>query len=150
MPFSDPDGTTKAITGILCIAVILLVSAMTGIVSTGDQVVAVILAIIAGIVMHSLGVPVGKAKGIVGAVRSFIDPDGTLKAIVGMVVLAGLEVYLLFRAIDGTTMYAVVVLIAGIAGYTQGRLTGYDHGTVQRTLITGPSMMKPGEGGPTG
>lgn len=61
-----------------------------------------------------------------------------------MIVLAVVEVYLLLRAFDGTTMYSVVVLIAGLAGYTQGTLTGDDQGTVQRQLLGGPSSAKPG------
>jgi hypothetical protein len=147
MPFSDPDGTTKAIVAVVCIGLILLVGAMAGMITTGDQVVAVIFAIIAGIVMHSLGMTVGKGRGIMGVVRSFIDPDGTLKIVVAMVVLTALEIYLLFQGTDGTTMYSVVVLIAGLAGYTQGKATGYEAGTVQGALLRGP---KPGTGGPSG
>lgn len=146
MSFSDPDGTAKALVALVCIGLIFLVGAMAGAITSGESVVAAILAIIAGIVMHSLGVGVGQAKGLVGVVRSFADPDGTVKAIAAMVLLAVLEVYLLIQAIDGATMYSTVVLIAGLAGYTQGRATGYDHGLAYRvsvnTMMMGNAKME--------
>ena len=132
----------------VCIGLILVVGAVAGMITTGDQVVAVIFAIIAGIVMHSLGVTVGKGRGLTGLVRSFADPDGTLKIVVAMFVLTGLEIYMILQGLDGATMYSVVVLIAGLAGYTQGKATGYEQGMTQRQLLvyrgTAMTEAKPG------
>jgi hypothetical protein len=127
MSLSDPDGTLKTIFAVVIIAVILVVGTSTGVVTTENGLSAIIFAIIAGIVTHSLGQAAGRGAGLVGEAFS----DMTIRVLVAMVVLGALEMYALLQGIDGATMQAVVLLIASLGGYTQGTQTGYSRGVVQ-------------------
>ena len=49
--------------------------------------------------------------------------QNTIKACVAMVCVTALEIYALYRGIDGTVLAAVIAVIAGLGGYVAGKKT---------------------------
>jgi len=134
MSLTDPDGTIKTVSSVVIIAVILIAGMSTGVVTTESGLTAIIFAVIAGIVTHSLGHGVGRAVGLVGAEFT----DLTMRVVLAMIVLGVIEIYALLQGIDGATMQAVVLLIASLGGYTQGSQMGYQRGALQVQRMKGP------------
>jgi len=141
MALKDPDATVKVILAAICIVALLLIGALFGAVNVQDGLITLVLALLGGLLVSKVGHAAGFVRSRIGPTLTFNDPDNTLKAVVGMILLTIVGIVLLYLGIDPISLKGIIVLIAALAGYYQGEAIGYVRG-YNEMMLHYPSLVQ--------